>query len=223
MWWKMSAFKDSSVHFISLGHRPYAEVLTEQFRLREERRAGNISDTVLIVEHPKVITEGRRDASADFLVPPDKLKQIGVAVEKVNRGGRLTYHGPGQLVAYFLLNIKERSWNIPKLVWTVEECGIQTLKQLGLEVERRSGCPGLWVQNRKIASLGLSVDRGLTMHGLALNIAPELSDYDWIIPCGEKGGHMTSLFLETGNIPPWPQAEEVFRRQASEVLTIPIS
>lgn len=218
MWSKKSPSKAPPVDFLSLGLRPYGEVLAEQFRLREERREGRISDTVITVEHPKVITEGRRNATADFKVAPEELQKRGVTVEKVNRGGRLTYHGPGQLVAYFILDLRPRAWSVPQLVRRVEECGIQTFAQWDLPVERRSGCPGLWIEGRKIGSLGLSVDRGITMHGLALNVHPHLEDFSWIIPCGAADCEMTSLQLETGRTLSWEEFETSFRKAADRVL-----
>lgn len=204
--------------FLSLGLRPYDEVLHEQFRLREARRAGQISDTILLVEHPKVITEGRRDATSDFKLPPQELRKLGVEVTKVNRGGRLTYHGPGQLVAYFILDIRTRGWSVPRLVRNVEECGIRTFAKLGLSVGRQEGCPGLWIHGRKIGSIGLSVDRGISMHGLALNFDPDLEDYNWIIPCGAEACTMTSLKKETGQICPRNKYEAAFGEAAWEVL-----
>jgi lipoate-protein ligase B len=197
------------LNFISLGEKKYQAVLTDQFKLREARRQGQIPDTILLVEHPRVITAGRRPADNDFLIPPQELKKQGFAVEKVNRGGKLTYHGPGQLVVYFILSLPPLGLNIPRLVHWVEQTGLETLEAFDIEATRRPGLPGLWVGEKKIASLGLAVDRGISMHGMALNVCPNLSDFKVIVPCGMSDCEITSIHLES---PQFPSLSEVARR-----------
>ena len=204
------------LNFISLGKKEYQEVLSEQLRLREARRRGEIPDTILLVEHPRVITEGRRPAGKDYLIPPEHLKIRGFSVEKVNRGGRLTYHGPGQLVIYFILSLPKLGLSVPEFVRWVEQTGLDTLESYGVAAGRREGLPGLWVGDRKIGSLGLAVDRGITMHGMALNVCPNLLDFQVIIPCGMPDCKVTSIHLESSQNPTLSEVEQSFCDKAEK-------
>jgi lipoate-protein ligase B len=205
--------------FKNLGKRPYAEVLKLQKELRAARIAGQISDTVLTVEHPKVITRGRRPSEEDFVVSPDKLRKLGFAIEDAGRGGKLTYHGPGQLVAYFIVSLKERRLGIPAFVRKVEEAVIQTLREFGVEGRRHEDYPGVWVESGKIASIGLAIDRGVSMHGVALNIDPEMEDFKTIIPCGIPHCRMSSLSQETSRSLNFEEVEGVFQKMAAQVFS----
>lgn len=187
--------------FYHLGQKPYREVLALQEKLRDKRQAGEGEDSIILVEHPRVITEGRRDASQDFLVNPEKLRAQGFDIEKIHRGGKLTYHGPGQLVVYFILKLSNYGLSVPQFVRRVEQCAITTLKHYGLEAKQREGCPGVWVQDKKIVSIGLSVNKGISMHGMALNINPKLEDFKVIISCGMPECKLTSIAQETGSAP----------------------
>jgi|SRR5215831_4885064 len=186
------------IKFISLGLKPFSETFQLQLELRRQRQAGAIPDTLLSVEHPKVITRGRRPSEEDFKIPPEQLRQQGYEVEDAGRGGRLTYHGPGQLVAYFILSLKDRRLSVPQFVGRVEQALIHTLAAFGIVASRREGYPGVWVQNRKIASVGFAVDRGVSMNGIALNVDPDLKDFEVIIPCGIPDCKMTSMRQEAG-------------------------
>lgn len=186
--------------------------------LRAQRQRGQIADTILTVEHPPVITEGRRPAGEDYHVPPEVLRAQGIAVEKVNRGGRLTYHGPGQLVAYYIISLPQRGLKVPAFVRAVEATALKTLEALGVRGQRREGCPGVWVGPRKIASIGLAVDRGVSMHGMALNIQPDFNHFRLIVPCGMPDCEITSLTQETGQLLSFSQVEKVFREGAREVF-----
>lgn len=207
-----------ALKFLSLGRRDYRETLDRQFELRAQRQAGSIVDTILTVEHPPVITEGRREAGGDFRVLPGVLRARGIAVEKVNRGGRLTYHGPGQLVAYYIISLKERGLKIPQLVRAVEETVLKTLEAFEVCGRRREGFPGVWVGERKIASVGMAVDKGVSMHGMALNVNPDLDHFDFIIPCGIPQCPLTSLSRELSRSVSWPETEASFRLAASSVF-----
>lgn len=184
-----------ALQWINLGKRSYQEVLVEQFRLREFRAQGRVDDTILLVEHPKIITQGRRPAEEDYLLSKAELLRQGYDIKQVNRGGKLTYHGPGQLVVYFIISLRDRGWKVPQFVHLIEEVVIQTLQRFAVSAERREGCPGVWLQEKKIASLGLSVNRGVSMHGLALNINPNLDDFKVIVSCGMPDCKITSLSL----------------------------
>lgn len=198
------------IEFISLGRRDYASVLNQQFDLKSRRQSGEVGDTILTVEHPKVITQGRRPAWEDFRLSPGELREQGFAVERVNRGGRLTYHGPGQLVAYFIISLKGYGFSVPQFVRAVEETAIRCLELFGVSGQRRQNFPGVWVDDRKIVSIGLSVDRGVSMHGLALNINPDLKDFEAIIPCGMPHCEMTSLYRESTHRPNFQEVEKAF-------------
>jgi lipoate-protein ligase B len=204
--------------FISLGLQDYSSVLERQFELREQRQRGLIPDTILSLEHPPVITEGRRPAGDDYQVSQEILQRQGIALAKVNRGGRLTYHGPGQLVAYFIISLRERGLKIPEFVRAVEETAIQTLISFQVEARRRNGCPGVWVERRKIVSVGLAVDRGVSMHGLALNIHPNFDHLKFIVSCGMPDCEMTSLQRETGRSIEFSEVEKVFLGAARKVF-----
>lgn len=181
------------IEFESLGLRPFAEVLTYQKELRQRRQSGEIADRVLFVEHPRVITRGRRPADEDFRVSKEKLLAEGFQLEDAGRGGKLTYHGPGQLVAYFIVSLRERRWGIPEFVRRIEDAIIACLAQYGIQAERQTEYPGVWVNGRKIASIGLSIDRGVSMNGIALNVDPRLEDFEVIVPCGIQDCEMTSM------------------------------
>lgn len=205
------------LNFISLGKKKYQAVLADQFRLREARRRGQIPDTIVLVEHPRVITAGRRPADSDFRIPPQELKKQGFAVEKVNRGGKLTYHGPGQLVIYFILSLSPLGLSVPRLVHWVEQTGLETLSAFEIEATRRPGFPGLWVGEKKIASLGLAVDRGISMHGMALNVCPNLLDFKVIVPCGMVDCEITSIHLESSRAPSLSEVARCYRTVTEKI------
>jgi lipoate-protein ligase B len=210
--------KDKSLSFISLGLQDYSSVLARQLELREQRRRGLIADTIVTVEHPPVITEGRRPAKKDYQVSPEVLRQRGIDTAKVNRGGRLTYHGPGQLVAYYIISLRERYMKVGEFVRAVEETALKTLASFGIAAERRKDFPGVWVSGRKIASIGLAVDRGVSMHGMALNIDPNLEHFQFIVPCGMPDCEMTSVERETGRVLEFKEVEKIFIEVTRDVF-----
>ena len=208
--------KPASIQFESLGLRPFADVLELQLELRRQRQAGLIADRVLFVEHPRVITRGRRPADEDFRISPEALKNQGFEVADAGRGGRLTYHGPGQLVAYFIVSLTSRKLSIPQFVQRVEEAVIASLAKYGVDAALREGCPGVWIDRAKIASVGFSVDRGVSMHGVAVNVEPRLEDFGVIVPCGIQDCIMTSMKEELGKAPSLADMENQLRLQIAE-------
>jgi lipoate-protein ligase B len=202
-----------------LGKKSFAEALELQRSLRAQRIAGAIPDTLLTVEHPPVVTQGRRPAEQDYRVSPKELRSRGFEIAEAGRGGKLTYHGPGQLVGYFIFSLPAHRLSIPAFVGRVEESVIRTLSDYHIPAKRREGCPGVWVEQRKIASIGLAIDRGVSMHGVALNIDPNLGHFDVIIPCGMVECEMTSMRCELGSAPEWGEVESVFQRKVREVFT----
>ncbi len=211
-------FLKNGLQWISLGKRAYAPTLEYQEQLRRQRREAQIPDTLLTVEHDPIITQGRRPAEDDLRVEKQELRLQGLDFAQVNRGGKLTYHGPGQLVAYFIVSLQERRWSIPDFVHRVEETALQTLENLGVQAERRKGFPGLWIQEKKIVSVGLSVDHGVSMHGLALNIDPSLKHFNLIVPCGLAQCEMTSIAAELGQAPKWSEVETLWVGCAEQIL-----
>lgn len=180
------------------GIADYREILQMQQMLREKRQQNKISNTVLIVEHPAVITLGARQSSNRLLVNREDLAQKHIDVVDVRRGGGTTAHNPGQLIFYPILNLQKTSFGINEYIRELEAIGTELLKQLNVHSTRRKGAPGLWIGARKIASIGVRVSRYITYHGMAINIQNDLSIFDFIVPCGLDNVEMTSVLKETG-------------------------
>ncbi len=196
------------------GLADYREVLALQEQLQEQRRAGQIGDTVLIVEHRAVITLGARKSANKLLVRPEELARRKIDLVEIRRGGGATAHNPGQVVFYPILHLQELRLDINQYVRTLETIGIDLLAGLGVESGRRKGFPGLWVGERKIASIGVRVSRFVTCHGMAVNIQNDLSIFDFMVPCGLDGVEMTSVRKETGDV----HDMEQIKRQLSGLL-----
>jgi lipoate-protein ligase B len=180
------------------GLAEYRHVLELQQQVQEQRRSGVVGDTVLIVEHPAVITLGVRKTANRLLVNAEELARRGIDLVEIRRGGGATAHNPGQLVFYPIVNLQELRLGINEYVRTLEAVGIELLAGLGVEGGRRKGFPGLWVGERKIASIGVRVSRFVTSHGMAVNIQNDLSIFNLMVPCGLDGVQMTSAQKETG-------------------------
>ncbi len=180
------------------GLAEYRQVLELQGQLQERRRTGQIGDTVLIVEHPAVITLGARKTANKLLADVEELARRGIDVVEIRRGGGATAHNPGQLVFYPIVHLQELRLGVNEYVRTLEAIGIEWLTGLGVQSTRRKGFPGLWVGERKIASIGVRVSRSVTSHGMAINIQNDLSLFDLMVPCGLDGVVMTSAQKETG-------------------------
>jgi lipoyl(octanoyl) transferase len=180
------------------GLAQYREVLQLQHELREKRRKNQIPDTVLIVEHPAVITLGARQSSNKLLVSRGHLAQNEIDLVEVRRGGGTTAHNPGQLVLYPVLHLQQLGLGANEYIRKLEEIGTELLAQSGIRSKTRKGSPGLWVNGRKIASIGVRISKFVTYHGMAINIRNDLSIFDFITPCGLDGVEMTSVLEETG-------------------------
>jgi lipoic acid synthetase len=190
--------KNASLHIIDCGLTDYRDVLHQQLHLYKERQQGKIPNTVLITEHPPVITLGARQSANKLCSNDESLKKQGIDIVNVRRGGGTTAHNPGQLVFYPILNLRELVLDISEYIRKLEAVGIELIKQLGVTAERRKGFPGLWVNNRKIASIGVRVSKSVTYHGMAINIQNDLSIFDYIFPCGLENIKTTSVLNETG-------------------------
>jgi len=180
------------------GLAKYREVLALQQQLQEQRRVGAVGDTVLVLEHPPVITLGARKSFNKLLVSGEELARRGIDLVEIRRGGGTTAHNPGQLVFYPILHLQELGLDINAYVRTLEQIGIELLADLGVRSDRRKGFPGLWVGERKIASIGVRVSRFVTCHGMAINIQNDLGIFGLMVPCGLDGVQMTSARKETG-------------------------
>jgi len=198
----------SSLQIIDRGITDYREILQEQYELRDERRNGEIPDTVLIVEHPPVITLGARQSLNKLITNRDDLAKKGIDIVDIRRGGGATAHNPGQLVFYPVLYLPDSGLGISEYIRELEEIGIELLEQLGIKSQRRKNFPGIWVNSRKIASIGVRMSKSVTYHGMAINIHNDLSIFDHIIPCGLDEVEMTSVLKETGKRHPMADVKE---------------
>jgi lipoate-protein ligase B len=176
----------------SLGLIPYREALALQRRLAEARAADDAADTLLLLEHPPVLTLGRRGSWDDILASPERLSELGIEVVEVNRGGLVTYHGPGQLVGYPICNLRKLAGDAPKYVRGLEEVIMRALAEQGIQGFRDPAARGVWTDGGKIAAIGVAVSRGITMHGFAVNLQPDLSHFRLINPCGLGDRGVTS-------------------------------
>jgi lipoyl(octanoyl) transferase len=178
---------------VQLGQLPYTEALELQLRVRAARQADEIPDTLLLLEHPPVYTRGKRTEAHDLPMGEDWYRAQGIEVHDVDRGGRVTYHGPGQLVGYPIMRITD----VIEYVRTMERAVIAALADEGIDACIREGLTGIWVGERKIGSIGVHVSKGVTTHGFAVNVDNDLQPFEWIVPCGIDGVRMTSVCKET--------------------------
>ena len=206
--------KNCSLQIRDCGIADYREILQIQQLLREQRQQNKIPNTVLIVEHPAVITLGARQSSNRLLVDRKYLAQKNIDIIEVRRGGGTTAHNPGQLVFYPILNLQKTSLGINKYIRELEAIGAELLQQLNVHSTSQKGAPGLWVGARKIASIGVRVSKFITYHGMAINIQNDLSIFDNIVPCGLDNIEMTSVLKETGEEHPMNQ----IKQQLAEIL-----
>jgi len=199
-----------------LGRVDYRDGLELQKRLVAERADGSIGDRLLLLEHPAVLTLGRQADPAHIRADPATLEARGIEIVRVERGGEVTYHGPGQLVAYPILALARRGLMIRPLVRALEAALIATCAAHGVGAARRGGHPGCWcdpdgADPRKIGALGLRVERGVSYHGIALNVTVDLADFDLIDPCGMPGVTSTSIAAELGETGAPPSTASVER------------
>lgn len=190
---------------LELGTIDYGTALKLQETLVELRKQGRIADTLLLLEHPPVITLGRNASAANITASPESLSRRGIEVHEVNRGGDVTYHGPGQLVGYPIVDLRGYS---PKLgavefVRKLEEALIRTCAEFSIGTERIKGLTGVWTisdEPRKIAAIGVHISRGVTSHGFALNVTTDLRGFESIVPCGIPDKRVTSIQAEIGDL-----------------------
>ena len=221
------------VHLLQLGRVSYAEGLTLQRDLVDARRAGQVEDTLMLLEHPPVLTLGRNSGRGNVLLSEEELRRRGVEVVETNRGGDVTYHGPGQLVGYPIVDLRG---DLPgkkgphlgpvDFVRLLEEVLIRTCAEFRVMGQRICGRTGVWtmaggsVAERKIAAIGVHVSRGITSHGFALNVTTDLRDFGWIVPCGIADRGVTSLEVEAaeGAAPTMTGAADAVARNFGRVF-----
>jgi lipoyl(octanoyl) transferase len=188
------------------GLLPYAEATAAQKRLETARHAGDIPDVLLLLEHPPVYTKGRRTDPSELAMGEDWYRMQGIEISDTDRGGRVTYHGPGQLVGYPIVDLKPYGDDVHRFVRGIEETMISALGSVGVEAQCIKDLTGVWTLGdrppagaaKKIGSIGIHVNRGITTHGLAINVNNDLQPFEWIVPCGIEGVQMTSVCRELG-------------------------
>lgn len=191
---------------VDCGLVPYEEAAVAQRWLQEARQEGAVPDVLLLLEHPPVYTRGRRSTDAELPMAAEWYEAQGIEVHDTDRGGRVTYHGPGQLVAYPIVSLRPYGDDVHEYVRRLEQVAISALGEHGVEAQTIEGLTGVWTRGeappegeaRKIASIGVHVSRGVTTHGLAINVNNDLQPFEWIVPCGIEGCRVTSLSRELG-------------------------
>ena len=193
-----------------LGVVPYTEALERQRALVASRQAGAIPDQLLLLEHPPVITVGvsARGHRRHLLATPGQLEQRGIELYEAPRGGDVTYHGPGQLIGYPILDLRPDRCDVHRYVRDLEGALIATVAAFGVRASRADGLTGVWVGNDKLAAIGVRLSRWVTSHGFALNVDTRLEDFDLIVPCGLAGRGVTSLERLLGSAPSRREVEE---------------
>ena len=183
-----------------LGLVPYSEALALQRALVEDRRAGRVGDLLLLVEHPHVLTLGVRGdgGRSHILASPDALTARGIQVHETGRGGDITYHGPGQIVGYPIIDLKPDRCDVHRYVRDLEEVMIRTAADFGVPANRVEGLTGVWVGDEKLAAIGVRIARWITSHGFALNVTTDLDYFGLIVPCGIADRGVTSLQRQLG-------------------------
>lgn len=190
------------ISYIDLGLIPYTEAWDIQKKYRTERQEGATGDTILFCEHPPVFTIGKQNCAEDWLSSNAAIKEEGIEVVKTDRGGRITYHGPGQQVVYFIVDIKNYSTGVKDFVAKIENVCLELVNSFGLSASKNNEHPGIWIGPKKIVAIGLHISQDISMHGVAINVFPNMSHYRHIIPCGIKDKGITSMELElNGNHP----------------------
>lgn len=203
-----------------LGRVPYAEASDMQRALVEERRAGRISDVLLLLEHPHVITLGVKvdAARSHLLATPEVLASRRVELHESGRGGDITYHGPGQVVGYPILDLRPDRCDVHRYVRDLEEVMIRTAADFGLSGGRIQGLTGAWVGADKLGAIGVRISRWITSHGFAFNVSTDLDFFNLIVPCGIARGGVTSLSRALGRPVALAEAESALVRHFGEVF-----
>lgn len=195
---------------IERGRERYADTWEFQRALHAQRKAGEAEDSLVLVEHEHVITLGKSGDSANLLASEARLAELGIDLHRTERGGDVTYHGPGQLVAYPIISLRERGISLRDYMRGLEQILIDTASQFGIDSERVTGRTGVWTPEGKIAAIGVAVKGGVSYHGIALNVCTDLSMFSHIVPCGIADADVASLSSVSGNRILLEDAKSVF-------------
>ena len=206
---------------IDLGRMGYDEAWKLQTDIVGARNRGDLSaDTILVLEHPAVFTLGRRGGAENLFVSEAFLEESGIAVTQVERGGNITYHGPGQLVVYPIIDLEAAKISVVDFVNALEEVMLQTVEVWGIKAGRNSTNHGIWVGDQKLGSIGIALRRGVSFHGLALNVNLDLTPFSWIQPCGLQGVQMTSLAQELSGAVSIAEVRKVIKNKFASVFNV---
>lgn len=226
----------TEVLVVRCGLVAYDEALVAQRWLRDAREDGSIPDVLLLLEHPPTYTRGRRSAPEELPMAAEWYEMQGIAIHETDRGGRVTYHGPGQLVAYPIVDLSAYGDDVHEYVRRLEQVAISALGEHGVGAQTIEGLTGVWTEGeppasatgareaRKIGSIGVHVSRGITTHGLSVNVSNDLQPFEWIVPCGIEGCQVSSLSRELGaeqELEPFAETvaeryAEVYEREPAE-------
>ena len=199
---------------------PYQRMWDLQRSLMHARQEDDIPDALMLLEHEPVITLGRRGKESHILATPEALKEAGISVYRVERGGDVTYHGPGQIVGYPILRLTSFGLGVADYIHLLEEVIIRTLSDLGLTGRRRDKIIGVWLGNNKVAAFGARIERGVTYHGFALNVNPIMEHYEFIIPCGITDAGVTTIQREVAQPVNVSQTRKRIRHWFSEIFQV---
>ena len=194
-----------------LGLVPYADALELQRRLVDDRKADRIPDTLVLLQHPHVVTIGvKKDGRSHILVSPERLASLGVEVFDTGRGGDVTYHGPGQLVGYPIIDLNPDRRDVHRYVRDLEDVIIRVCADYGIEAGRITGMSGTWIDDEKIGAIGVRISRWITSHGFAFNVTTDVDFFKLIVPCGIADRGVTSLAARIGKQPSMAAVEDRF-------------
>ena len=188
----------NQIHVVRAGRQDYLKSWEMQRKLADARRDGRVPDLLLLTEHPPTYTIGRRGTRNNLLIDDETLRDVGAVCYEVDRGGDITFHGPGQLVVYSIIDLGLTQRSVRRYVENLEKVVIKTLSHYGLQATIDPAYPGVWLDRDKIAAIGISIHHGVSYHGFALNIDPELRYFGYMIPCGIPDRGATSLRREIG-------------------------
>jgi len=206
---------------VNPGLMGYNQAWKLQSDLVAARLGGSIDrDIILFLEHPAVFTLGRRGGREYLLVGESFLEQAGIAVVQVERGGYITYHGPGQLVVYTIIDLEARRLGVKDFVAALEDIMLQTVRTWGLKAQRNTANPGIWMGQRKMGSIGIALRKGVSFHGLSLNVNVDLNPFSWIQPCGLQGVSMTSVKRELGEEIPMDAVHRAVKEGFKSILNL---
>ena len=206
--------------WVDLPISDYAKIFHLQKRIHQKRQQETIPDVVLLLEHSPCITLGRSGGYDNLLAENSVLQQHGITVHESSRGGNITYHGPGQLVCYPILSLAEEERDLHAYARKMEEMMIRTVNAFGIKAGRRAGFPGVWAKETKIGAIGVAVDKWVTMHGMALNVCPDLSHFSFIVPCGIATHGVTSMEKLMGTSIDINSVRREMRNQFCEIFQI---